>query len=52
MLKIFQRSFFQIPGQGLVTESLKNEGFTVLSEEEILEAAELLEKIEAQGANL
>ena len=37
----------KIPGQGLATEYLRNAGFTVLSEEEIVEAAELLKQVEA-----
>ena len=37
----------KIPGQGLATEYLRNAGFTVLSEEGIVEAAELLKRVEA-----
>lgn len=41
----------KIPGQGLATEYLRNAGFTVLSEE-IVEAEELLKKIEEQSTTL
>lgn len=38
----------KIPGQGLAVEYLRNEGFTVFSEEEIDEAEKLLQQIEGE----